>query len=119
MQSTPTIILLIPTTICYILPLHNPHIDLPKCELKNYTIKELHLKNFCGFKELNIQLPKSNLAVFIGNNGAGKTSVLKSVTLLLSWLIARIEREKGSGSPITDLDILNGKNFSEIKGIVN
>ena len=48
------------------------------------------------------------------HNGSGKTSILKSMTLLLSWLIARIEREKGSGSPIADLDILNGARFSEI-----
>jgi predicted ATP-binding protein involved in virulence len=78
-------------------------------------IEELHLKNFCSFKELDINFPASNLAVFIGNNGAGKTSILKSITLLLSWLIARIEREKGSGSPIADLNILNGTHSSEIK----
>jgi len=78
-------------------------------------IEELHLKNFCSFQELDITFPASNLAVFIGNNGAGKTSILKSMTLLLSWLIARIEREKGSGSPIADLDILNGTHSAEIK----
>jgi predicted ATP-binding protein involved in virulence len=78
-------------------------------------IEELHLKNFCSFQELDINFPASNLAVFIGNNGAGKTSILKSMTLLLSWLIARIEREKGSGSPIADLDILNGTHSAEIK----
>jgi len=78
-------------------------------------IEELHLKNFCSFQELDINFPASNLAVFIGNNGAGKTSILKSMTLLLSWLIARIEREKGSGSPIADLDILNGTYSAEIK----
>jgi predicted ATP-binding protein involved in virulence len=78
-------------------------------------IEELHLKNFCSFQELDINFPASNLAVFIGNNGSGKTSILKSMTLLLSWLIARIEREKGSGSPIADLDILNGTYSSEIK----
>ena len=78
-------------------------------------IEELHLKNFCGFKELTIQFPESNIAVFIGNNGSGKTTILKSVVLLLSWLIARIEREKGLGSPISDLEILNGTSFSEIK----
>jgi predicted ATP-binding protein involved in virulence len=77
-------------------------------------IEELHLKNFCSFQELDINFPASNLAVFIGNNGAGKTSILKSITLLLSWLIARIEREKGSGSPIADLDILNGTHSAEI-----
>jgi predicted ATP-binding protein involved in virulence len=78
-------------------------------------IEELHLKNFCSFKELDINFPESNLAVFIGNNGSGKTSILKSMILLLSWLIARIEREKGSGSPIADLDILNGAHSAEIK----
>jgi predicted ATP-binding protein involved in virulence len=78
-------------------------------------IEELHLKNFCSFKELDINFPESNLAVFIGNNGAGKTSVLRSMILLFSWLIARIEREKGSGSPINELDILNGTHSAEIK----
>ena len=78
-------------------------------------IEELHLKNFCSFKELDINFPESNLAVFIGNNGAGKTSVLRSMILLFSWLIARIEREKGLGSPINELDILNGTHSAEIK----
>ena len=78
-------------------------------------IEELHLKNFCGFEELTVQFPESNLAVFIGNNGSGKTTILKSMVLLLSWLIARIEREKGLGTSISDLEILNSASFSEIK----
>lgn len=46
-------------------------------------IEELHLKNFRCFKELDIQFPKSNLAVFIGLNGAGKSAILDVITLLL------------------------------------
>lgn len=78
-------------------------------------VEELHLKNFCSFKDLDMTFPESNLAVFIGINGAGKTSILKSMTLSLSWLVARIERDKGSGSPIADLDILNGESFAQIE----
>jgi predicted ATP-dependent endonuclease of OLD family len=63
-------------------------------------IEELHLKNFRCFKELDITFPKdpkidpkgSNLAVFIGLNGAGKTAILDAISLLLSmtykgWII--------------------------------
>ena len=39
-------------------------------------IEELHLKNFRCFKELDIKFPESNLAVFIGWNGSGKTAIL-------------------------------------------
>ena len=42
-------------------------------------IEELHLKNFRCFKELDIQFPESNLAVFIGLNGAGKSAILDAI----------------------------------------
>ena len=82
-------------------------------------IEKLHLKNFCSFQDLEIFFPQSNVAVFIGNNGAGKTSILKAIVLLLSWLVNRIEREKGNGSPINELDILNGANFTQIEILIN
>jgi len=47
-------------------------------------IEELHLKNFRCFKELDIQFPKSNLAVFIGLNGAGKSAILDAIKIMLS-----------------------------------
>lgn len=46
-------------------------------------IEELHLKNFRCFKELDITFPKSNLAVFIGLNGSGKSAILDAIALLL------------------------------------
>ena len=42
-------------------------------------IKELHLQNFRGFEDLTIKFPKDNVAVFIGENGAGKSSVLDAI----------------------------------------
>lgn len=82
-------------------------------------IKQLELKNFARFKELAIDFApqneaQGNVTVFIGNNGAGKTALLKSLALSLSWLVARIERERGSGSPINELDVSNGAGFAQI-----
>ena len=82
-------------------------------------IKKLELKNFARFKELAIDFApqndaQGNVTVFIGNNGSGKTAILKSLALSLSWLVARIERERGSGSPISELDISNGTHFAQI-----
>ena len=76
-------------------------------------IKKLHIKHFTQFTDLTVELDRS-VTVFIGNNGAGKTSLLRAVATLLSWLIARIGREKGSGSPILDSDIENDAKSSKI-----
>lgn len=71
-------------------------------------INKLILKNYRRFADLEIIFDK-NTTVFIGNNGAGKTAILDALVLNLSWLIARINREKGTGHGIDDNDILNGE----------
>ncbi len=74
-------------------------------------IKTLILKNYRRFADLEIPFESANAnntTVFIGNNGAGKTAILDALVLNLSWLIARINREKGTGHSIDDNDILNG-----------
>jgi len=76
-------------------------------------IKKLHIENFTQFSDLTLEL-SSKFTVFIGNNGAGKTSILRALAILLTWFIARIEREKGSGSPILDSDIENDAKYSKI-----
>ncbi|MBA5983443.1 AAA family ATPase, partial [Pseudomonas sp. MD195_PC81_125] len=50
----------------------------------------------------------SNITVIVGNNGAGKSTILKSLATSLSWLVARIRTEKGSGSPLIQEEIRNG-----------
>jgi predicted ATP-binding protein involved in virulence len=59
-------------------------------------IETLHLTNFRGFNDVNITLPKSNVIVFIGINGSGKSSILDSIAILLSNAISRFVINKGS-----------------------
>ena len=53
-------------------------------------IKKLELKNFRGFEELVIDFPEGEggLAVFVGVNGSGKTSVLDALKSLVFTVIA-------------------------------
>jgi len=46
-------------------------------------IKKLEMKNFRGFEELTVQFPEKGSAVFVGVNGAGKSSMLEAILLLL------------------------------------
>lgn len=83
-------------------------------------IKSIRLINVGRFEDLAIELSPtenyiSNVTVFVGNNGAGKTSLLKSLATSLSWFVSRIRTEKGNGSPISEDVILNGKNSASIE----
>jgi len=82
-------------------------------------VKRITLHNVGRFDNLNIQLAplgnhNSNVTVFVGNNGSGKTSILKSLATSLSWLVSRIQSETGKGSPIPELVIKNGKSSAAI-----
>ncbi len=69
-------------------------------------IETLSLKHFRGAKDLSLNLhPRLN--VFVGMNGAGKSSILDASAILLSWLINRIKTASASGRPISEVDIQN------------
>ncbi|UBU47705.1 AAA family ATPase [Cobetia amphilecti] len=75
-------------------------------------VKSIRLNNIGRFKELTVPLAPtpdapSNITVLIGNNGAGKTSILRSLATSMSWLVSRLRTLKGSGSPIPEEVILN------------
>lgn len=88
-------------------------------------VKKLTLLNIGRFKHLEVPLAPlgykvevdgegglknsfGNVTVFVGNNGSGKTSILKSLATSLSWLVSRIQSETGKGNPIPELVIKNG-----------
>lgn len=82
-------------------------------------IKQIRLENLGRFRSLSMPLAptpevRSNVTVLIGNNGAGKTTILESLATSLSWLVARIRSEKGSGTPIDEDTILNGSSAAAI-----
>lgn len=83
-------------------------------------INKFSLKNIGRFENIEVplaptELVSSNVTVLVGNNGAGKTSLLKSLATSLSWLVARIRSEKGSGSPIAEEVIRNEANSAAIE----
>ena len=53
-------------------------------------IKNLHLENFRGFEDINIDLD-SRITCIAGINGAGKTSCLDALAYNLSWITAMLK----------------------------
>ncbi len=67
-------------------------------------IKELHLENFRGFEKLDIVFPEnSNVAVFIGENGSGKTTVLDAIRINLGFFLYKALQD------VRFFDLLNEK----------
>ncbi|TPN39360.1 DUF2813 domain-containing protein [Mesorhizobium sp. B2-3-3] len=76
-------------------------------------VRKLHLRNFRGVTVLDLDLnPQVN--VFVGVNGAGKSSVLDALSVLLSWFTSRVSNPRGSGKPIAEIDIRNGASHAEL-----
>lgn len=71
-------------------------------------IESLSLKNYRGFKDAEISF-SDHLTVLVGVNGSGKSSVLDALAMLLSWAVARIRSENGSGRRMAKPDIRNGE----------
>jgi predicted ATP-binding protein involved in virulence len=77
-------------------------------------ITKLSLSNYRGARALSIDLDE-RLNVFFGVNGAGKSTVLDAVAIMLSWAVNRIQRSGASGRPISESDITNGTSYSSIE----
>lgn len=82
-------------------------------------VNKFRLNNIGRFEEISVPLATSethstNVTVFVGNNGSGKTSLLRSLSTSLSWLVSQIRSETGRGSPIPELVIKNGKTSASI-----
>ncbi len=74
-------------------------------------IEKLRMQNFRGFKDVTIDFP-SNLTVFIGENGSGKSSIIDCCALFLSLLanaVRTFHSLYNSEPPnLSESDITNG-----------
>ncbi|MBD8096059.1 AAA family ATPase [Pseudomonas fluorescens] len=82
-------------------------------------IRKIRLNNVGRFTDLEVAFAPtekhaSKVTVFVGNNGAGKTTILRSLATSLSWLVARIRTDSGSGSPIEESVLRNDSNAASI-----
>ncbi|MCB4744317.1 MAG: AAA family ATPase [Sulfurovum sp.] len=76
-------------------------------------IRKIKLENFRGFKKQSIEL-LPNINVFVGVNGAGKSTILDAVSISLSWLVEGIQKADSRGMRIPDESIKNDTNSSSI-----
>ncbi|MEI7064214.1 AAA family ATPase [Dickeya chrysanthemi] len=86
-------------------------------------IKQFRLHHVGRFTSLDALIAPtadypSNVTVLVGNNGAGKTSILQALATSLGWLVARVRSEKGSGSGISEDAITNGQTSAAIEIMV-
>lgn len=70
-------------------------------------IKHLTIENFRAIERLDFDCSQS-VNAFIGDNGAGKSSVLEAIVLLCSWLNAKLSSPRGRGRSIRKEDIRIG-----------
>lgn len=77
-------------------------------------ITKIKIDNFKSIKKQSIKL-LPNINVFVGVNGSGKSTILDTIAISLSWLINRIQRENSQGKPIDELDIKNDTNSAKIE----
>lgn len=76
-------------------------------------IENISLSNYRGVKSLSLDLNKE-MNVFLGVNGAGKSTILDAAAIMLSWFVSRLKQPGASGRPITENDIKNGTPMSSV-----
>lgn len=84
-------------------------------------IESVTLRNVGHFQKQELHIPlapiednKPKVTVFIGNNGSGKTTILKSLATALSWFPARIRSERARGADIPEEVISRGESSAAI-----
>ena len=76
-------------------------------------ITNISMTNTRGIRSLSIDL-KEHLNVFMGMNGTGKSTVLDTVSIMLSWVVNRIGHAGSSGRHIQEKDITNKESSSQV-----
>jgi predicted ATP-binding protein involved in virulence len=68
-------------------------------------IEKLHIQNFRGFQDITLNFPKSNLAVFIGINGAGKSTILDCIAIMLAEFVTKLRNREVADIELSENDI--------------
>lgn len=76
-------------------------------------VKHISIRNFRAIREFEYSCGQG-MNVIIGVNGAGKSSFLSAVRILMSWFVARMKNPKGRGIVLTDDDITIGENYCSL-----
>lgn len=81
-------------------------------------IQSIQLINFRSVALLETTLDE-RLNVFVGINGAGKSTILDAAAILLSWFANRIKTAGASGRQIKESDIQNGMPHAALSATLN
>lgn len=76
-------------------------------------IEKLHIHNFRGLQEIILNFPQTKLAVFIGVNGAGKSSILDCLAIMLAQFVGRLRNSKTLEARFTENDINVNSNSTD------
>jgi predicted ATP-binding protein involved in virulence len=76
-------------------------------------ITKLDIFNYRGISHVQLT-PASGMNVFIGENGAGKSSILDAAAIALSWYTSRSININANGWGIGESDIRNGEREARI-----
>lgn len=71
-------------------------------------VKKLQINSFRGFDNLNLEFNQNQPTVFIGINGAGKSTILDCLAILLSLLTVKIEHSQNLPLSFNETDIKHG-----------
>lgn len=80
-------------------------------------IDSLKLSHYRGALRVSLVL-NEKINVFIGANGAGKSTVLDAAAIALSWMVSRMRHANASGRPIHETHITNGKSVASLEMVV-
>lgn len=81
-----------------------------------FKLDKLELTKFRRYRALGIEF-EPNLTVIIGENGAGKTSIVESIARTLSWFGSRLIKANSNGRHVLESDInVHADDYAQVVG---
>ena len=81
-----------------------------------FKLDRLKLYEFRRYRRLSVEF-EPDLTVIIGENGAGKTSIVESIARVLSWFGSRIVKANSNGLHVLESDInTHAKDYAQVVG---